>query len=542
MEAAERQISQILTEKLRYEIPPYQRPYAWEASNVEQFLSDVNDARLAGDEEYFIGSLITIAKTKGELYEVVDGQQRLTTLNLIFARLRKHTEDTYAKADLENRVRLPKLNATDASLPRLNIRKKDQAFFVKYVLDAADVSNDLFSQLNEDEDTPKLNMIGNIAAIDLFLAGKSQDEIRLFKDFLLTRVYVVVVSTNSLKSAYRLFNVLNARGVQLSNADLIKNKLFGALSNGDGSQELEERWLEIESEIGIESLDQFLGHHRVSIRASKAQQVLHEEYGPLIKESATPFIFMDQLTASGKNFTRIMKYSNEAAGLRRLLASLHRAAFDDWIPPLLAFLNKPVPDLPLVEFVSLLEKITYQNWVRRLGFTARLTVYYKLIAAIQDGKLAADIKAIFAANANNIEFSQFIAGDIYGRPFAKAVLLRLEEYPQDESVTKSYDGTITIEHVLPQKGTDVYWESRFTAEEQKLWIHRLGNLALLSGTKNSQAKHWDFDKKKTFYSRQQSKVSFDLTKEVEAAKDWNLTVLTARQKKLTDLAEKIWSI
>lgn len=542
MEAFERQILQVLSEKLRYEIPPYQRPYAWEAANVEQLLNDVRDAQAAHDEEYFIGSLITIEKKKGELYEVVDGQQRLTTLNLIFAKLREHLEDSYARADLENRVRLPRLNAADESPPRLSIRQKDQAFFIRYAIGGEKVPEQLLAQLDVDEDKPKLNMVENLAAIDRFLTGMTQSDIRQFKDYLLSNVYVVVVSTQSLKSAYRLFNVLNARGVQLSNADLIKNKLFGALDGGKGSQELEERWLELEGEIGLERLDTFLGHHRVSVQATKAQKSLHEEYEPLIKASASPFVFMDELIASAKNYKRIMNLNGEGAGLRRLLASLHRAAFDDWIPALLAFFNKPVEGLSTLDFVSLLEKITYQNWVRRLGFTARQTVYYQVISAIQGGKNASDIKTIVVEKANNEEFSQLVDGDIYGRPFAKALLLRLEEYSQDESVTKTYDGAITIEHILPQTATNSYWTQRFTDDLQKLWVHRLGNITLLSGIKNAQARNWDFDKKKANYSKKQSQVSFDLTKAVMVQTDWNLAVLTARQKTLTDLAKQIWTI
>lgn len=57
MEAAERTISQILTEQIRYEIPAYQRPYSWEKGNVEQLLDDIWEAYEAQDEEYFIGSL-----------------------------------------------------------------------------------------------------------------------------------------------------------------------------------------------------------------------------------------------------------------------------------------------------------------------------------------------------------------------------------------------------------------------------------------------------------------------------------------------------
>ncbi|MFB2596107.1 DUF262 domain-containing protein [Paracoccus sp. p4-l81] len=133
MEAAERTISQILTEQIRYEIPAYQRPYSWEKGNVEQLLDDIWEAYEAQDEEYFIGSLITIEREKGRLYDVVDGQQRLTTLNLILARLRDHIEDPEVRADLGKRV-LPKNPYTgEEETPRLTLRQRDQSFFRRHV-------------------------------------------------------------------------------------------------------------------------------------------------------------------------------------------------------------------------------------------------------------------------------------------------------------------------------------------------------------------------------------------------------------------------
>ena len=93
MKAEERTISNILTEQICYEIPPYQRAYSWEKENVQQLLDDVWEAYEERDSEYFIGSLITIEKERDRRYDVVDGQQRLTTLNLILARLRDRIAD-----------------------------------------------------------------------------------------------------------------------------------------------------------------------------------------------------------------------------------------------------------------------------------------------------------------------------------------------------------------------------------------------------------------------------------------------------------------
>lgn len=541
MEAAERTISQILTEQIRYEIPAYQRPYSWEKGNVEQLLDDVWEAYEANDAEYFIGSLITIEREKGRLYDVVDGQQRLTTLNLIFSRLRDAVDEP-AKSELGRRV-LPRNALTgEEETPRLTLRQRDQGFFRRYVLAGEAIPKAVVDDIAKEQDAPKQRIVENLEAINAFIAQHDQTTLKLFANYLLSKVYVVFVTTASWQSAYRLFNVLNARGMALSNADLIKNMLFAQLGgNAARSSDLDDAWLELEEQIGIERLDQFLAHHRSSVIAIKARKSLHEEFEPLIGAASSPFAFLDELNTSARNYLRIQRNAFEAPAGRRAIRSLQRVAFEEWIPPLLAYLNKPVAGLSESEFIDLLERITYQNWIRRLAFTARLTAYFQLITAIRAGKTADDIRAIFRANANDDEFQTLLDGEVYGRPFAQAVLLRLEEADQDESVTKDFGGKITIEHVLPQALKEPYWRERFSDDEHRLWLHRLGNLALLAGIKNYKAQYFAFERKKKIYSERNNRVSFDTTKPILAAEHWTKELLAKRQAELVDRAWRIWS-
>jgi hypothetical protein len=540
MKAEERTISNILTEQICYEIPPYQRPYSWEKENVQQLLDDIWEAYSEKDSEYFIGSLITIERERDRRYDVVDGQQRLTTLNLVLARMRDRITDDAVKADLGKRILPRNVYTGEAETPRLLLRKKDQHFFRKHILEAQPLS----AKDREDLESPRRHLVENGEVVDGFCQPKTQQELKLFANYILTKVYVVFVTTYSWQSAYRLFNVLNARGIPLSNADLIKNTLFSLLgAQANRSDELEERWLELEEELGIERLDSFFGHHRTSVAAAKARGSLHEEIEPLIRAHAGgPFSFIEAVICSAENYMRIIEGDFNNARAMRALRSLRRVEYDEWIPPLLAFLNQPVPDLPTEEFVELLEKITMQNWVRRLGRTARLTAYYQLISAIKAGKSAEEVRQVFRNNAQNTEFMGLLGGDLYSKPFDAAVLLRLEEASQDESVTKSYNGSLTIEHVLPQALKDDYWKTRFTPEEHGVWLHRMGNLAMLCGRKNYKAQYYAFDQKKKIYSDRNQKVSFDLTKEICDQAEWTLSTIKARHERLLRLAEQTWTI
>lgn len=547
MRAGERWINQVLTEEIRYEIPPYQRPYSWEKEDIEQLVEDIWEAFCAGEREYFIGSLIVIEKEENRLYEVVDGQQRLTALNLLFARMQDAVDEP-AKTALRKRI-LPENELTrEKGEPRLNLRKKDREFFYDYVLSGQEIDQTRRRSLEKNKDITKLRIIEGLESIDEFFEKRdvNEEKIRHFADYILGNVCLVFVRTSSLSSAHRLFNVLNARGVPLSNADLIKNMLFSQLGNTDTQSEenLNEKWLQFEEIIGIKRLDLFFSHHRSSIVARRVKKALHEEYEPLVRAKNSPFAFLEEITSSTENYQRIQDHEqgfDDAAALRSL-RSLHRVKFEEWIPPLLAFLNKPVDGLSEAEFVDFLEKITYQNWIRRLGLTARQTVYFQLISAIREGKSAQDIRKIFHDNASNEEFRNLLGGDIYGKQFDRAILLRIEEADQDESVTKNYSGRITIEHVLPQSLRDEYWRQRFTDEEHEKWLHRLGNLVLLGGSKNSKARYFDFERKKKIYEERGKKISFDTTKEILSKEEWTVEQIHDRQKEMSDRAVGIWAI
>jgi len=289
-------------------------------------------------------------------------------------------------------------------------------------------------------------------------------------------------------------------------------------------------------------MDQFLGHHRTAVTAAKARKTLHEEYGPLVSASPSPFDFVGEITKSARNYVRVQQNELGSIGAKRALRSLHRVEFEEWIPPLLAFLNAPVTGMSEDEFITLFERITYQNWVRRLAFTARLTVYFQLINAIRAGASAQEVRAIFRQNGRDAEFAALLDGEVYGKPFAGAVLLRIEEADQDDSVTKDYGGKITIEHVLPQAMKDDYWRARFTEEAHRLWLHRLGNIALLAGTKNYRAQYFAFDRKKAIYRERNNKVSFDTTKCILDEPEWGPAAIGARHGVMMESAIRLWGL
>ena len=263
MIAEEKSISEIFADNNSYEIPNYQRPYSWNQDNVSDLVNDINDAFENGVKEYFIGSIITIEKDVKKQFEVVDGQQRLTTITLIFSALRNLIKNETAKSELQKKI-LPINALTDEpEQPRLKVRKKEEMFFYDYILLGKELENDV--DLSEIE----RKFINNVKTIETLLEEYDEIHLKKFANYLLQNVYLVLVRTESFESAYRLFNVLNARGLALSNADLLKNLLFGRSSSLNEQKRIETYWNSLEDIITLKNIDIFLSHYRTSLKGNK---------------------------------------------------------------------------------------------------------------------------------------------------------------------------------------------------------------------------------------------------------------------------------
>jgi uncharacterized protein with ParB-like and HNH nuclease domain len=535
MKAEESKLSQVLTDGKIYKIPLYQRPYSWNEKHTQDLINDTYEAFQENQQEYFIGTIISIEKERDTRYDIVDGQQRLTTLTLMFSKLRDLIEDSAAKKVMQDRIMPVNVLTGEAEKPRLNIRLQDQRFFEKHIL-AVD-KPEIPAELSE----PQRNLINNSKEIESYLKDKSQNELKLYANYLLNNVYIVFVNTQSFASAYRLFNVLNARGLSLSNGDLLKNRLYELAGTNASSQGIiEDTWQELEEIITIANLDNFLGHFRTSIKGSKAQDDLFKEYEQILIGKDVDD-FCSELIKAANNYKKIVT-NDFPVTLKIYVSSLKRVSYDEWIPPVLAFLNSSDHNIDDKDFFELIEKITYQNWIRRLGGTKRNTVYYNVINDINSNRSKEDLFDTFKKHANNKEFIEVLNGDLYGMSYAKAVLLGIENTMQDSSVVKDYTGLISIEHILPQSIKDSYWTDRFDSEKHKMLVHRIGNLTLLSGKKNTKAQNYSFPKKKEIYNNLDKKVSFDLTKEVCSNSDWTEEKIYERQEKIIKHLREMWEI
>jgi uncharacterized protein with ParB-like and HNH nuclease domain len=254
--AQEQPIQKIFSDDFVFHIPGYQRPYAWTTEQAGELFDDLWGFISDRDEEvgdmppYFLGSIVLIKPTEGPRCEVVDGQQRLTTLTIFLSALRSLVEP-----DLQGQItkfiyEAGSMFAGTKDAFRVSLRPRDSEFFQDFVQRKGGIESLLTN-------TAKLSDAqSNIRENAKLLYGKleqlsGEERLRLAQ-FIIRRCYLVVVATPDLDSAFRIFAVLNSRGLDLAATDILKAELVGQIDSSE-QQAYTKLWEDLEEDLGREA-------------------------------------------------------------------------------------------------------------------------------------------------------------------------------------------------------------------------------------------------------------------------------------------------
>lgn len=555
--AKENILGKIFGDDYVFEIPMYQRPYVWEEGTVQQLLDDVRDAMSrGGDEPYFLGSTVLIKGEGDTKSEVVDGQQRLTTLTMLFCVLRELSDNATVRSDLDKRVRAASdtIGGVEGKV-RLRIRPQDQEFFEKYV--QKNNSSEAYLSLNtkaKNLSDSQIHIAQNIKKLHEELE-KLDEEARLkLAQYLDQNCYLVVVSASDVDSAYRIFSVMNNRGIPLSPTDILKAAVIGNIQDGS-SDEYGKRWEDIEEELGRDDFRDLFAHIRTIYRKDKLRGTLQREFQDYVlskyvgDKGAKRFVD-DMLEPYADVYATVSREpyvtSGGAEKVNTLLQHLNRLDNFDWIPPAMEYFRRHEgqPD-KLIKFTRDLERLAYGLFILRAYDTQRIMRYGKILTAIEQGDdLFLENSPLQLETKEKADILKTLGGDIYTQPrIPKPLLLRLDSLLADAGA--KYDQpVISIEHVLPQNpASDSDWIKLFPdSDERDEWTHRLANLVLLSRRKNSQASNYEFNAKKSAYFQKKGTAPFALTTQVVNESEWTPKVLECRQRELVGALKKEWRL
>ncbi|MEO0094991.1 MAG: DUF262 domain-containing HNH endonuclease family protein [candidate division WOR-3 bacterium] len=543
-------IGTLFGEGFQFKIPNFQRPLSWKEDNFEKLFEYIYDSFTNKQDEYFLGSIIL--QKEDEFFLIIDGQQRLMSLAILLAVIRDKIKNGQIKREIQRCLFQEEIKIKN--LPAIARIKmwEDLTSLEDYIYKENKTLE--YNKIKfKDKEDPKYSLY---LALDTFFSEyeeklKDDEEAEKFVNYLLTKVYIICIYTESLPYAIKLFNVLNTTGLPLTTADILKAVNLSEIEEKE-REKYSKKWREIENNLGREEVEKIIEFIRTMKLKTKAKKGIYEEYEELIfnkflKKGKELIEYFEKISNIYRDIVLEpwdLKIDSKYKHLVELMKD--HIPFDDWIPPLLAFYekfenfkkDKKSINNFLYEFLINLEKKTVVEWVNGFTFTKRIESLNKIIKIIEEETEPEEVIKKMKLDEEELKKKfqmQIESSDFYNEKFAKYLLLRLDLEKWDLENFGGYQGIITVEHILPRNPLpESEWCELFNEAERKEWTNKIGNLVLLGKRKNSRAQNYEFKNKKEIYFFKGGSTPFKITEELKEIEEWNLEMLKQRQDKMVN--------
>ncbi|RVY80029.1 DUF262 domain-containing protein [Helicobacter pylori] len=576
--------------KAYYQIPIYQRPYQWTEENCEKLLDDLfSSYEYYKESDYFCGSLVLIAigtdsATNAKTYDVVDGQQHLST----FILLAKVLATLYNNEVLNNKTSkdfLEKsLGDTDGEKRKrltfntIGLNAKDDFQGALDFFDDLDASKGKNSKSN-DPSKGKNNYLKNAICLKNYLEKKEIENINAFIKWLYLKVTFIKTTCPNISMALRIFSVLNARGLPLHAIDVFKVELLKKLAKEKDQEEFVSRWNALRQKCS-ENKSKF-PKRKENKREKNATETLFSWYltylNPVTSGKSMEERLADQFERLNKPpleylkgiedfynaYCKVLEMQDWHAHLLSYLAS------DFWRVILCTSILHHYSDQDIEALKELLVKFYYQNWVAEQKEPKKQT-NCNIIKALKEKQSVEDIASIVKKYLDYHKITQDFKKNLQDsklyeqhkkssknswlRPILILVEYSISDDPRPKRIEKD---DFHVEHILPQNpDPSSQWVKDFSEEERELYTHSLANLTLLGGTKNAQASNLDFKEKKEIYMGKTGKTialdnkktfrvmtCYDMTKnDVCRYTEWTPKSLEKRKEELIQIIESVLTL
>ena len=545
-------IRQIFDGSNYYKIPDYQRPYSWEAEQVEQLWDDLYSAFEAKETGYFLGSTIFI-KTK-EFLDVVDGQQRLTSLIILFCVLR----------DLYFNRSNSKITLTDQDNPLVNIIRNaiysevDGKYRIRLITQLDNQSqfeDEILKKVNIPRIMPK-NISNYMNTANIFIKkienliwfNDGSDKLKAFVNYIFKNVVIITITCSNEDYAIKLFQVLNTRGLELSSSDLIKSHLYSKINDHDEIKRNQfiNVWIQIEeiSKQLDEKTDDLFTYYEYYLIGKNPEKSLYEELKSQFKNKDSNEIIYDfkkfieyfrDITIKQSKVIYSFKYLPNQVFWKTILTTAKQNSFPEFD-----------------NLYNILRNTYYCYWIADYTTSKIKQLSFNIITWIKNGIPIEGIKKNIDTKMreDNVirKIKENLEDDVYNKPWLKPLLCLIEYYQIDDSKISLIDTNnknLHIEHILLQEWRKTLgWQKTWKNEEGDLWINKLGNLTLLSMKKNIRASNDPFDKKKQIYGRYKEDgiTAFEITKMISEKSIWSVNETKERQQWYIKEIQKILDI
>ncbi|MFR4089604.1 MAG: DUF4357 domain-containing protein [Lachnospiraceae bacterium] len=550
-------LSKIFSADFEYHIPGYQRPYAWTEEETGILFDDLYEFfQTEAVDNYFLGSIVLIKDENKPYADVIDGQQRLTTLSILFSVMANsfHTE-AYRNNCKKYLQEEGNILEGIAAQPRIFLRDWDQDFFSKYI---QDIQLDALVQIDPVtlDTEAKRHIQKNCTVLREKFSEVFNDENDLLKftQFILTRCFLVVVSTPNQESAFRVFSVMNSRGLDLLPTDIIKSMTIGKMPK-DEEQKYTEKWEELENLTGRDGFNEVFTHTRTIFAKERPKKNLLDEFKEYVIKQTSPKSLVDEYLIPYTEAYVCLKNcdfssTQNAEEINELLLWLNKTNNHDWMPPAIKFLTDHKNDsVYILWFIRKLERLASYLLVTAKDVNQRMERYKWILVEMEsrpDNNLTAPLENIELTDWEKQQFIDALNGEIYSMTAKRRnyIIQRLDSFLSDGGATYNTK-LFTIEHVLPQHPSgDSEWMKLWPdTQTQRFWLNKIANQVPLTRQRNSAAQNYDFNTKKIKYFQSKNGTSsYTLTTQVINIAAWTPEVVEARQKDLEEIFISKWDL
>lgn len=246
-----RSTGELMSSYRRFEVPPYQREYSWGGAEVAEFWSDIIEN--IDKDSYFLG--LVILTKNGKSMTVIDGQQRLVTLTLLAKSMYNKAVGFNRKAlaeGIENTLLKHTDFTNDDTSLRISFADKEDNKIFKTILDLKITTlKDLPSDIQESQMTKSFKSLDT--KLDSYLKEESPNHLGKLTEFIIDKLYYAVFVHPNDSSAYRIFEVINNRGLDLTPADLLKNHVLSEIEDEEERKKCYDEWQYVSKEFSSKS-------------------------------------------------------------------------------------------------------------------------------------------------------------------------------------------------------------------------------------------------------------------------------------------------
>ena len=553
MKASERKITKLFSESdTVFSIPVYQRDYNWQEKQCQRLFKDIlQTGKNEKVSSYFLGSIVYIHDGiygVGEKeFHVIDGQQRMTTLTLLFLAIYFKLKGTILAKDADKIYNQYVVNPYSEKEIKLKLLPPEENL---YILNK--ISHNKFNELEAFQDR---NMLKNYLFFEKELENLSFDDMKHLSNGIEKLIYIDIALEKGKDDPQKIFESLNSTGLDLSQGDLIRNYILMDLERGEQNRIYKEIWIPIENNCKVSDGSEITSYVSDFIRDYLTLKTEKISSKPKVFETFKAYYEkendekLEDMKKYSEAYSYIIKPSLEKdRDIQReldYLKSLDKTVINTFLIGILKdYKDNILEKDELVNMLILLQSYLWRRYITEKPTNALNKIFQGMYGKIsRSGNYYENLVDVLMAEDfptdKELESALKLKNVYKDKEKLNYVFKKLENYNHNELIDFENE-KITIEHIFPQKPNKA-WKENYSDNELEQMISfkdTISNLTLTGSNSNLSNKAFHEKRDDEVHGYRNSKLY--MNKYLGRLEEWNLLSMEARFESLYDDIIKIW--